>query len=77
MTWYEYSFVNHFRMEKEEESEKHLQDILDAQSNATAKGGSGGDADVSQLVIPTPEVFEGEAQLVYKDVYSGNYKASP
>jgi len=61
-------------MEKEEESEKHLQDILDAQSNATAKGGAGGDTDASHLVIPTPEVFEGSAQLVYKDVYVGNYK---
>ena len=61
-------------MEKEEESEKHLQDILDAQSNATATHTTAEIDTLVHLVIPIPEVFEGDAQQVYKDVYAGNYK---
>ena len=41
-------------MEKEEESEKHLQDILDAQSSQKALT----DDTSKTLVIPTPEVFD-------------------
>ena len=55
-------------MEKEEESEKHLQDILDAQNNKK----SGETAE--HLVIPTPEVFEGDSEIVYNDLYHENYK---
>ena len=65
------------RMEKEEESEKHLQDILDAQSNATATHTTAEIDTLVHLVIPIPEVFEGDAQQVYKDVYAGNYKVRP
>jgi len=43
-------------MEKEEESEKHLQDILDAQSNQKVD-------EAKVLVIPTPEVFDSKASL--------------
>ena len=64
-------------MEKEEESEKHLQDILDAQSNATATHTTAEIDTLVHLVIPIPEVFEGDAQQVYKDVYAGNYKVRP
>jgi len=55
-------------MEKEEESEKHLQDILDAQNNKTNKEGA------ENLVIPTPEVFEGDSEVVYNHFYTGDYK---
>ena len=64
-------------MEKEEESEKHLQDILDAQSNATATHTTAEIDTLVHLVIPIPEVFEGDARQVYKDVYAGNYKVRP
>ena len=47
-------------MEKEEESEKHLQDILDAQSSQIET--------TKTLVIPTPEVFHSE-KLLYKKGY--------
>lgn len=49
-------------MEKEEESEKHLQDILDAQSSNVQ-------VDSKILVIPTPEVFNSEALQIYKKGY--------
>lgn len=49
-------------MEKEEESEKHLQDILDAQSANVQ-------IDTKNLVIPTPEVFSSEVLPVYKKGY--------
>ena len=55
-------------MEKEEESEKHLQDILDAQNNRDKKELA------ESLVIPTPEVFEGETEEVYNSLYTGDYK---
>ena len=42
-------------MEKEEEAEKHLQDILEAQNKGLVKK-------VAELVIPTPEVMEQELQ---------------
>ena len=48
-------------MEKEEESEKHLQDILDAQSNQKVD-------EAKILVIPTPEVFNAQLSL-YKRGY--------
>ena len=48
-------------MEKEEESEKHLQDILDAQSNQTIN-------ESKALVIPTPEVFTA-TKISYKKGY--------
>ena len=50
-------------MEKEEESEKHLQDILDAQSSQKID-----ETAAKTLVIPTPEVFSN-AQILYKKGY--------
>ncbi len=49
-------------MEKEEESEKHLQDILDAQSANNL-------IDTKNLVIPTPEVFSSEIIPIYRKGY--------
>ena len=48
-------------MEKEEESEKHLQDILDAQSSQNID-----ETAVKTLVIPTPEVFSNAPVLANK-----------
>jgi enhancer of polycomb-like protein len=46
-------------MEKEEESEKHLQDILDAQSSHNT-------TEQKTLYIPTPEVFDTDTSLYRK-----------
>lgn len=48
-------------MEKEEESEKHLQDILDAQTSSHAATEKKKD-----LYIPTPEVFQTDLSLYQK-----------
>ena len=53
-------------MEKEEETEKHLQDILEAQT----KGQTGR---VAELVIPTPEVTEDHT-AEYEETYTGLFK---
>ena len=53
-------------MEKEEETEKHLQDILEAQT----KGLMGR---VSELMIPTPEVTS-EHSKEYEELYIGQFK---
>ncbi|XP_040578733.1 enhancer of polycomb homolog 1 [Lepeophtheirus salmonis] len=50
-------------MEKEEESEKHLQDILKSSANVT-----------SDLVIPTPEVFQTDMDAIYNELYKGEFK---
>ena len=55
-------------MEKEEESEKHLQDILDAQNDREKRELA------ESLVIPTPEVFEGENEAAYLQLYKEEYK---
>lgn len=47
-------------MEKEEESEKHLQDILDAQNQMKPS---------DELVIPTPEVFQADLESEYDSIY--------
>ena len=54
-------------MEKEEETEKHLQDILDAQTKGLIKK-------KSELVIPTPEFLENDAEEVYDSLYKGEFK---
>ncbi|CAB4057919.1 EPC [Lepeophtheirus salmonis] len=53
----------HGEMEKEEESEKHLQDILKSSANVT-----------SDLVIPTPEVFQTDMDAIYNELYKGEFK---
>ena len=58
-------------MEKEEESEKHLQDILDAQSR------NRDDPNYTPAPIPVPEVKEGcEDNLddIYNSLYKSEYK---
>ena len=56
-------------MEKEEESEKHLQDILDAQSR------NRDDPNYIPTPIPTPEVFaEENLEGIYKGLYKGEYR---
>ena len=56
-------------MEKEEESEKHLQDFLDAQSR------NRDDSNYIPTPIPTPEVFaEENLNSIYKGLYKGEYK---
>ena len=57
-------------MEKEEESEKHLQDILDAQSSQKALT----DDSSKNLVIPTPEVFDSGVNE-NKFLYTKGYRA--
>lgn len=52
-------------MEKEEETEKHLQDILEAQTKGLVKK-------VAELVIPTPEVIEDQES--YDQLIKGNFK---
>ena len=52
-------------MEKEEETEKHLQDILEAQTKGLVKK-------VAELVIPTPEVIE--EQESYDQLIKANFK---
>jgi len=52
-------------MEKEEETEKHLQDILEAQTKGLVKR-------VAELVIPTPEVIED--QEGYDNLIQGVFK---
>lgn len=54
-------------MEKEEEGEKHLQDILVLQEK-----GAHDDRTLSTLVIPTPEVFGADA--FYESVYKSGFK---
>jgi len=56
-------------MEKEEETEKHLQDILEAQNKGLVKK-------VAELVIPCPEVDDvREVEDVrYEEVYTGAFK---
>lgn len=52
-------------MEKEEETEKHLQDILEAQNKGLVKK-------VAELVIPTPEVMEDHEPAVdslYRNIF--------
>lgn len=53
-------------MEKEEETEKHLQDILEAQTKGLVKK-------VAELVIPTPEVTE-EVDTDVNSLYRGTFK---
>jgi len=53
-------------MEKEEETEKHLQDILEAQNKGLVKK-------VASLFIPTPEVTE-EQESFYEATYKGQFK---
>lgn len=53
-------------MEKEEETEKHLQDILEAQNKGLVKK-------VAELVIPTPEVVE-EQKAMLETLYKGVFK---
>ena len=53
-------------MEKEEEAEKHLQDILEAQNKGLIEK-------MSQMVIPTPEVQE-EQEQAYTETYKNSYK---
>lgn len=55
-------------MEKEEETEKHLQDILEAQNKGLVKK-------VAELVIPTPEVTE-EQENHADTLYKGTFKQS-
>ena len=60
-------------MEKEEESEKHLQDILDSQSR------SRDDPNYIPAPIPIPEVlrqFEDNLEDIYKTLYKNEYKPS-
>ena len=57
-------------MEKEEESEKHLQDILDAQSSQKALT----DDSSKNLVIPTPEVFDSGLSKNSQFLYTKGYK---
>ena len=53
-------------MEKEEETEKHLQDILEAQTKGLVKK-------VASLFIPTPEVTEDQDSF-YEGTYKGTFK---
>eukprot|EP00092_Neocalanus_flemingeri_P011958 GFUD01012891.1.p1 GENE.GFUD01012891.1~~GFUD01012891.1.p1 ORF type:complete len:510 (+),score=173.53 GFUD01012891.1:48-1577(+) len=53
-------------MEKEEETEKHLQDILEAQNKGLVKK-------VASLVIPTPETTE-DLDSMYGSLYKGQFK---
>ena len=53
-------------MEKEEEAEKHLQDILEAQNKGLIQK-------VATMVIPTPEVTEDQ-QTAYAEAYKDSYK---
>ena len=53
-------------MEKEEETEKHLQDILEAQTKGLVRR-------VAELVIPTPEVTEDHLEE-YEATYNGAFK---
>lgn len=53
-------------MEKEEETEKHLQDILEAQNKGLVKK-------VASLFIPTPEVSEDQDSF-YGATYKGQFK---
>ena len=53
-------------MEKEEETEKHLQDILEAQTKGLVRR-------VAELVIPTPEVTEDHLEE-YEATYHGMFK---
>ena len=56
-------------MEKEEESEKHLQDILDAQSR------NRDDPNYTPAPIPVPEVFvEHNLDDIYQSLYQNEYK---
>ena len=55
-------------MEKEEETEKHLQDILEAQNKGLVKK-------VAELVIPTPEVMEDQEPLS-ESFYKNSFKQS-
>ncbi len=72
-------------MEKEEEAEKHLQDILESQEKKAAAAA----ATVSQMVleastaameptelyIPTPEVFVAtDADGMYETMYKSNFR---
>ena len=53
-------------MEKEEEAEKHLQDILEAQNKGLIQK-------MSTMVIPTPEVTE-EQETAYIETYKNTFK---
>ena len=53
-------------MEKEEEAEKHLQDILEAQNKGLIQK-------MSLMVIPTPEVQE-EQEQAYIETYNNTFK---
>ncbi len=54
-------------MEKEEEAEKHLQDILESQERQPEA--------VSSMFIPTPEVFVAtDADGTYEKLYKSNFK---
>ena len=53
-------------MEKEEEAEKHLQDILEAQNKGLIQK-------VATMVIPTPEVTEDQ-QTAYVEAYKDSFK---
>ena len=55
-------------MEKDEETEKHLPAILEAQTKGLVKK-------VAQLVIPTPEVIE-EVESLFDSLYKGAFKQS-
>ena len=56
-------------MEKEEEAEKHLQDILESQEASYTKPVN------DLLVIPTPEVYvASDFDDIYRDMYKGLYK---
>ncbi len=56
-------------MEKEEEAEKHLQDILESQEKTS------GEKKAIELYIPTPEVFvSDDADGAYKSIYKGMFK---
>lgn len=53
-------------MEKEEETEKHLQDILEAQTKGLVKK-------AAELYIPTPESLE-EMDTAYESIYKNSFK---
>ena len=53
-------------MEKEEEAEKHLQDILEAQNKGLIQK-------MSTMVIPIPEVTE-EQEIAYDETYKNSFK---
>ena len=54
-------------MEKEEEAEKHLQDILEAQNKGLIQK-------MSTMVIPTPEVEVETKDIAYTDTYKNTFK---